>query len=206
VRFVVVGAGGHSYELQDLVRSVGHEVVGFVDDHLDGPHSLLGLPVWSEMPDGGFDAVALAIGDNAARQARFLELESVHDLPTLAHPLSSVSPRADIGDGCQLMQYVTVSAGASTGVDCILNVGCFIAHSAAVGAHVHVAPGARVSGGCAIGDGALVGANAVLLPEVRVGEGCVVGAGAVVTRDVPSWTTCMGVPARNAERGGDARS
>jgi acetyltransferase-like isoleucine patch superfamily enzyme len=44
--------------------------------------------------------------------------------------------------------------------------------------------------------GAYVGAGAVLLPGVNVGEGAVVGAGAVVTKDMPSGSSFVGVPAR----------
>jgi acetyltransferase-like isoleucine patch superfamily enzyme len=44
--------------------------------------------------------------------------------------------------------------------------------------------------------GAYVGAGAVLLPGVSIGEGAVVGAGAVVTKDMPSGSSFVGVPAR----------
>ena len=44
--------------------------------------------------------------------------------------------------------------------------------------------------------GAYVGAGAVLLPGVNIGEGSVVGAGAVVTKDMPSGSSFVGVPAR----------
>ena len=43
--------------------------------------------------------------------------------------------------------------------------------------------------------GAYVGAGAVLLPGVNIGEGAVVGAGAVVTKDLPSGSYVVGVPA-----------
>lgn len=41
-----------------------------------------------------------------------------------------------------------------------------------------------------------IGTGAILLPGVRVGKGSIVGAGAVVTRDVPPFSICAGVPAR----------
>ena len=41
-----------------------------------------------------------------------------------------------------------------------------------------------------------VGTGAILLPGVRIGKGSIVGAGAVVTRDVPPFSICAGVPAR----------
>ncbi len=41
-----------------------------------------------------------------------------------------------------------------------------------------------------------IGTGAILLPGVTVGKGSIVGAGAVVTRDVPAFSICAGVPAR----------
>jgi UDP-N-acetylbacillosamine N-acetyltransferase len=196
MRFVIVGAGGHSCELLDLVRGLGHEVVGFQDDLVAGRHPLVDAPVFPDMSGVECDAVAIAIGDNATRRGVFSGLEGRFALPALVHPLSSVSTLAEVADGCQVMQFATLSAGAVVGADSILNVGCFVAHSAVLGAHVHVAPGARVSGGSAVGELTLVGANAVLLPEVQVGARCVIGAGAVVTRDVPDGSVWAGVPAR----------
>lgn len=46
-----------------------------------------------------------------------------------------------------------------------------------------------------IGHGAWVGANTLILSGAKIGEGCVVGAGSVVTKELPPWTVCAGVPA-----------
>lgn len=45
-------------------------------------------------------------------------------------------------------------------------------------------------------DDVWVGTNVTILKGVRVGRGSVVGAGAVVTRDIPSYSIVMGVPAK----------
>ncbi len=47
-----------------------------------------------------------------------------------------------------------------------------------------------------IGNDVWLGANVVVTAGVTIGDGCVVGAGAVVTRDLPSYAICVGVPAR----------
>lgn len=47
-----------------------------------------------------------------------------------------------------------------------------------------------------IGNDVWLGASVVVTAGVSIGDGCVVGAGAVVTRDLPPYTICLGVPAR----------
>jgi len=47
-----------------------------------------------------------------------------------------------------------------------------------------------------IGKGSWLGANSIILPGVRIGKHCVVGAGSVVTKDVPSFSVAVGVPAK----------
>ncbi len=47
-----------------------------------------------------------------------------------------------------------------------------------------------------IGNDVWLGASVVVTAGVSIGDGCVVGAGAVVTRDLPPYSICVGVPAR----------
>lgn len=47
-----------------------------------------------------------------------------------------------------------------------------------------------------IGNNVVIGAGAILLGPITVGEGAKIGAGSVVVRDVPPYTTVVGVPAR----------
>lgn len=50
--------------------------------------------------------------------------------------------------------------------------------------------------GIVIEDGAWIGAGACVLDGVRIGRGSVIGANAVVTKDVPSHSIAVGVPAK----------
>lgn len=47
-----------------------------------------------------------------------------------------------------------------------------------------------------IGRNVWIGSHATILPGVRVGDGAVIGAGAVVTKDVPTDSIVVGVPAK----------
>ncbi|WP_321331137.1 acyltransferase [uncultured Bacteroides sp.] len=47
-----------------------------------------------------------------------------------------------------------------------------------------------------IEDDVWIGANAIILPGVTLGRHCVVSAGSVVSRSMPSYSVCAGIPAR----------
>ena len=47
-----------------------------------------------------------------------------------------------------------------------------------------------------IGNNVVIGAGAILLGPIKVGEGAKIGAGSVVIKDVPAYSTVVGVPAR----------
>lgn len=47
-----------------------------------------------------------------------------------------------------------------------------------------------------IGNNVYIGNNAIILPGVSIGNNVIIGAGAVVTKDIPSNSVAVGVPAR----------
>lgn len=42
----------------------------------------------------------------------------------------------------------------------------------------------------------LIGHGVIVIGPVKIGKGCIVGAGAVVTKDLPPYTICLGMPAK----------
>lgn len=209
-RVLVVGAGGHGRVVADLVRALGHDVVGYAD----ADEAKLGQPVDAAggsvvltqdalvaCVEGGaawpvpVDAIALGVGDNGAR-ARVLALLARGALPPLVHPTAWVSASAHLGRGAVVLPGAVVHTQAEVGAGAIVNTRAVVEHDCRVGTAAHLSPGAILCGGVTVGDRSWVAAGAVVIPLCRVGADSIVGAGAVVIRDVPDGVTAVGNPAR----------
>ena len=46
----------------------------------------------------------------------------------------------------------------------------------------------------------LIGYGTTIVGNVRIGKGCIVGVGSIVSRDLPPYTCCIGIPARPFKR------
>ena len=55
---------------------------------------------------------------------------------------------------------------------------------------------ADIFGKISVGSNVHIGTNAIIMPNVTIGDNCIIGCGAVVTRDIPSGSIAVGVPAR----------
>lgn len=42
----------------------------------------------------------------------------------------------------------------------------------------------------------IIGTSTVILPGVTIGEGCAIGAMSLVTKSLPQWSICYGIPAK----------
>lgn len=56
-----------------------------------------------------------------------------------------------------------------------------------------------VFGPIKIGNNVHIGWNVVIMPNTTIGDNCIIGAGAIVTKDIPSNSVAVGVPAKVIE-------
>lgn len=207
IRVVGVGAGGHAKVVLDILRALGcYEVVGLLDakKELWGT-KVLGVPVL------GDDGLLLRLYDQGIRDA-FVGLGTVGDAQPRArlyeriwgygfrivravHPEAVIASSVEIGHGPTIMAGAVINAEARLGDNVIVNTGAVVEHDCVIGHHAHIATGATLGGSVVVRNGAHIGLGASVRQGITVGEGAVVGAGAVVVRDVPPWTTVVGVPA-----------
>lgn len=197
MRFLVMGAGGFSREVADMLVRLGHTPAVFFSESPDAEvHDPTGLPVVSSLDGIDCDGAVIAVGDPALRRRFHSMLHRHFALPALVDPSAIVGPSAVLGEATLVMPFTAVSPNARIAENVLLNVGCYIAHDCVVGAHCHLAPAVQLGGFSTVGDGCFCGTGSIVLPGCSVGDGAVTGAGAVVTTDVGPRQTVVGVPAR----------
>jgi sugar O-acyltransferase (sialic acid O-acetyltransferase NeuD family) len=202
---VIIGAGGHGRVVLDIFRQA-HDAdpVGFIDanpalqgEKVDGVEVIGGAAELGELNSRGVDSAIVAIGDNATRNmyAQALLANGMR-LVNAIHPKSSIADTARVGKNVVIAAGAVVCAHCRIGDSTILNTASIIDHESIIGKATHVCPGARLAGRVTVEDFAFVGIGSTIIQCVTIGRGSIVGAGAVVLRDVPAFTTVVGVPAR----------
>ena len=72
----------------------------------------------------------------------------------------------------------------------------FHTHDGGVGLFRNEYPGMNVFGKIIIKDNVFIGSNTIIMPGVTIGNNVVIGAGSVVTKNIPSNSVAVGVPAK----------
>ncbi|MBC2148361.1 NeuD/PglB/VioB family sugar acetyltransferase [Listeria booriae] len=194
---IIIGDGGHSKMVQNIVRESGtYQLTEVWDDKYREPVARDGV-VYTSL-DGQLQGLTqmdadttffVAIGDNDIRKkiARTLALAG-KKFAVIIHPTAFVEATVEIGEGSLVMAGSIVQANTVLGKHVIVNSGATVEHDISVGNFVHFAPGSVVTGGCTVADNVLVGAGSVVVPNISIGANVVVGAGSTLTRNIESNT------------------
>lgn len=125
-------------------------------------------------------AYARSLGVEVGERCRFLALK-----PTT---FGSEPYLVRLGD------HVTLTSGVK-----------FVTHDGGVWVFRNEHPDIDVFGPISVGSNVFIGVDSLIMPSVNIGSNVVIGAGSVVTRDIPSNSVAVGVPARVIRPLGDYR-
>lgn len=201
-KVVLIGAGGHAKVIADILQSRSDlMLIGCTDRSAGG--KVLHLDVLGddrllpELFDRHVRHAFVAIGDNRLRLKLAAGASSIgYQFVTAVSRHAYVAGSASIGAGTAVMPGAVIQPEVRIGKHSIINTGASVDHECVIGEGCHIAPGCNLAGLVTVGDGSFLGTGVKVIPGVRIGRGCTVGAGAVVIRDLPDYSTAVGVPAR----------
>lgn len=204
-KIVIIGAGGHSKVIADIVLKNNYNLLGFIDDNVElgtcifktenTKYTVIGkvqdcLQLLKNDKEIKF---IIGIGNNYIRE----EISKKYILPyiTLIHPSANISFDVSIGEGTVIMANACINANAKIGNHCIINTGSIIEHDNVLDDFVHISPNATLCGIVQIGKYSHIGAGVTVKNNISITQKCIIGAGAVVVRNIEQEGTYIGVPA-----------
>lgn len=169
-KLLLVGAGGfgrvvleHAYKNYDCA---------FVDDGKEQGEMICNTPVVGKLSDlmklfGEFKKLVVVIGNNELREKVYMQAKAIgYEFPNIICQSAYVSPFAELGQGCVLLNNVVVQNGAHVGDGVLLN------------------PGVEVHHDSFVDDNALIYTNSVVRTYAHVGKRVRIGSNVTISNDM----------------------
>lgn len=193
----VVGAGGHTRSLINLLELNLYLIKGIYDDNFQENEEINGYKLLGRVSDIKEDAkIVLSIGDNQKRKGFYKKYYKRVLKKNLIHPKSIIEKRVMMGDSNQIFADVYINSNVTIGENNILNTRCLIEHEVIVGAHNHISLGVLVCGRAIIGNRCFIGVGTNVIDRVRICDDVIIGANSVVIEDINESGIYVGSPAR----------
>lgn len=183
-KLLLVGAGGLGrVTLEHASLSFD---CAFVDDGYPIGTEICGSPVVGAIADlprlrEEYTNLLVAIGDNYLREQIYRQAEGFgFAFPNVVAHSAYVSPFAQLGWGCVLLNNAVVQNGAQIGNGVVLTVGVEAHHDCTISDYALVYTNSVVRTGAKIGERAKIGSTATVGNFVQVPEGAVIPDGAAI--------------------------
>ena len=195
----IIGTGGHSRVVLDILEKRGQDIAGFLNED-EATHDTM----INNYPVIGYvsklkeleASVIIAISHNPTRRKIFNQLSSYNvQLINAIHPDTTINSHVDLGTGNLIAAGAVINSNSVIGDNVIINTGATVDYESRIEDHVHISPGVNLGGNVTVKEGAHIGIGASVLPGVTIGENVTVGAGAVVINNLEPNAVYAGVPA-----------
>ena len=171
----MVGAGGFGRMVAE--QAMIEYDCAFVDDGQPVGTDICGIPVVGSLADlpelrKEYGSLVVGIGNNRFRAQVYEKAKALgFAFPNIVAPSAYISPFAEVGCGCVLMQNACVQNGASVGNGVLLNAGTEVHCGGTVGDYVLLYTNSTIRTGAKVGKYARIGGNVTVCNNATVPEG-----------------------------------
>lgn len=208
-KIILIGAGGNSKKIIDIIYSYNLEIEGILDDKFENKTidfyrntKIIGK-IDSIEKYKDFNII-LTIGDIKYRKEFFIKYHE-YNFPNLFHKSCNISESSKLGNG--IVIHYGVYVGPDTIIDnfCHLDTNCIIEHDCILDKNVMVCPNVTICGGVKIEDNVFIGVgtsviNSTHSKEVKINKNSFIGAASLITKKIGENILYYGTPLNNREK------
>ena len=195
----LVGAGGHTRSLINLISKDTYDIKGIYDDYyeINIDQDVLGVKIIENKNNISINStLILSVGDNNKRKILFENFSNQILKENLVHVTSFFESECFMGKSNQFFANTYVNSFAKIGDNNIINSGAIIEHESVIGSHNHISVGAIICGRVKIGNQCFIGAGSVIIDKVKISDNVIIGANSVITNDILTPGTYVGCPVK----------
>ena len=212
---VIIGAGGFGREMITHVLQEANpemqrfnepaenlwNILGFIDENATGMNDgypILGnLETLLNMNPKPYYFIAIANSDVRERIAKRCKAAGLKAATIYCGGYDcTISPRAEIGEGCYIGRNCGIMSNVKIGEHCILQARTNVGHETVIGPYTSVMTDASFGGETVVGSHCYFGLRCTIINQVNIADHCTFGACACVVKDCAVPGTYVGVPAK----------
>ena len=174
-KLLLVGAGGFGRMVAELAML--QYDCAFVDDGQPVGAEICGIPVVGGLTDlpelrKEYDLLVVGIGNNGFRAQVYEKAAALgYIFPNIIAVSAYISPFAEIGKGCVILQNACVQNGATVGNGVLLNAGAEVHCDATVKDYALIYTNSVVRTGAKVGKFVRIGSNVTVCNNAVVSDG-----------------------------------
>jgi sugar O-acyltransferase (sialic acid O-acetyltransferase NeuD family) len=204
IKIMILGTGGTSKDILDIVKDLKYQCVGFLDDDKDKWGKFInGVEILGPLKNGinykdTFFINGIGNPANFLQKGKIIQNTklSLTKFITLIHPSASISGSAFLGSGTIVFQNVVISSNAKIGNHVVILPNSVIGHDNKIGDYTCIASGVCISGLVKVGKLCYLGTGSVIKEGTTIADRSLVGMGSVVLNNIEEESAYVGNPAK----------
>lgn len=207
---LIIGAGGVGREVALMIEEINNvrptwNLLGFIDDN----EGVWGMKYHEKRVLGGLESlilfgrdvyVVIAISNGKIKRKIAESLQGRCRFATIISPKVRLHDFMTVGEGTIIYEGSVLTTDIKIGKHVLISPKCGIGHDSIISDYSSLLWNVNISGRDLIEEEVLIGSAATVLQNLTVGRNSTLGAGTVVTKDIPSYSTAVGIPASIIKR------